>query len=186
MEYFIRPQHFDAIGALLLVTSFGWSYFFFNDTLVPWYSGHAADKNVLALLFNGQMSVFFWAMILCNVVVPWLTLWSRKLRRNPGAVTIVGLFVVAGMYLERYVIVAGMTRVNELPFNWRSYVPSFIELLILAGSFGVFLLLYGLFTRIAPIIPLWEVREGHVWSKVRRLGRAQVTEIIETEEIPTR
>ena len=39
MKYFIRPEHFDGIGKLMLVISMAWGYFFFNDYLVQWYGG---------------------------------------------------------------------------------------------------------------------------------------------------
>ncbi len=39
MKYFIRPEHFDALGKLVLIFSMAWAYFFFNDYLVSWYGG---------------------------------------------------------------------------------------------------------------------------------------------------
>ena len=34
MNYFIRPEHIDALGKLVLIFSMAWAYFFFNDYLV--------------------------------------------------------------------------------------------------------------------------------------------------------
>ncbi|MRR10143.1 polysulfide reductase, partial [bacterium] len=39
MKYFIRPEHFNALGKLMLVISMTWAYFFFNDYMVQWYGG---------------------------------------------------------------------------------------------------------------------------------------------------
>jgi hypothetical protein len=39
MKYFIRAEHFDAIGKLMLIISMAWAYFFFNDYMIQWYGG---------------------------------------------------------------------------------------------------------------------------------------------------
>ncbi|HKJ28061.1 MAG TPA: NrfD/PsrC family molybdoenzyme membrane anchor subunit, partial [Anaerolineales bacterium] len=39
MKYFIRKEHFNALGVLMLIVSMGWAYFFFNDFMVQWYGG---------------------------------------------------------------------------------------------------------------------------------------------------
>jgi len=35
-----------------------------------------------------------------------------------------------------------------------------VEWSILAGCISLFMLLYALFTKVFPIVPIWEVREG--------------------------
>ncbi|MBI3739234.1 MAG: polysulfide reductase NrfD, partial [Chloroflexi bacterium] len=34
MKYFLRPEHFDFLGKLMLMVSMAWAYFYFNDYLV--------------------------------------------------------------------------------------------------------------------------------------------------------
>ena len=45
MKYFIRPEHIDALGKLVLIFSMAWAYFFFNDYLVHWYGGHEVVRD---------------------------------------------------------------------------------------------------------------------------------------------
>jgi len=52
-----------------------------------------------------------------------------------------------------------------------SHVP---ESLISVGAFGLVAFSYIIFTRIFPIIPLWEVREGQILHGVRQIGHALV------------
>ncbi len=40
------------------------------------------------------------------------------------------------------------------------YQPTWVEWGILAGSFGLFGFLYFMFLHLAPIVSIWEVREG--------------------------
>jgi molybdopterin-containing oxidoreductase family membrane subunit len=73
---------------------------------------------------------------------------------------VVGVGVLIGMWVERFLIVVGTLREPRLDFTVGTYSPEWVELGILAGSFGLFGLLYFLFVQFAPIISIWEVREG--------------------------
>jgi molybdopterin-containing oxidoreductase family membrane subunit len=181
LHYFIREEHFDALAKLVLIFSFVWTYFFFSDFLVEWYGGDSIGHTILQIQTDGVMRPFWLAMIFFNIAVPWLTLWSRKIRTSPVPLFIIALGVNIGMYLERYIIVTGFQRRNRLPFNWGDYQPSLIEIAIVVGSIAAFLFIYGLLTRILPIIPVWEVKEGQVAHQIRRLGRAKVTSVSELE-----
>jgi molybdopterin-containing oxidoreductase family membrane subunit len=181
LGYFIRAEHFDAIGKLLLVFSFTWTYFFFAEFITDWYSGEALAKELLRTYTSGAMAPFWYAMLFFNIVVPWLTLWNRHIRRKPVAMFFIALGINAGMYLERYIIVTGVTRRTFLAFNWGTFAPSLVEAAIAFSSVAFFLLLYGLLTRLFPIIPVWEVREGQLAQGVRKMGKAKVPTVAEFE-----
>jgi Ni/Fe-hydrogenase subunit HybB-like protein len=182
LKYFIRSEHLDALAKLVLVFSFVWAYFFFADFLTEWYGGDAAAHQIIALQTSGPMAPFWYVMLFSNLVVPWLTLWNRRIRRSPKALFVIALIVNVGMYFERYIIVTGFLRRNHLPFNWGGYVPSLVEIAIVGGSLAVFLLLYALLSRLIPMIPVWEVREGQLAHGLRRVGRATVPTVTELEE----
>ena len=111
-------------------------------------------------------------MLFCNIIVPLATLWSKRIRTNLPAMLVIAIFIQIGMYIERVVIVAGMLSRSELPFNWVDYVPRAPEILITIGALAFLGLMYTLFTRIAPIIPVWEIYEGQAMQSTRRMGRA--------------
>jgi molybdopterin-containing oxidoreductase family membrane subunit len=182
LEYFIRPEHFDALAKLILVFSFVWTYFFFTDFFVEWYGGDATGHTITAIQTTGPMAPFFYLMLFCNILVPCATLWSKKVRRSPVLLFLVALVINVGMYVERFIIVTGFLRRNDLPFNWGSYTPSWVEISISIGSLATFLLLYALLSRLFPIIPVWEVREGQLAHTLRRFGKALIPSIAELEE----
>jgi len=72
----------------------------------------------------------------------------------------VGLGVLIGMWIERFLIVVGTLRMPRLDFTVGTYSPSWVELGVLVGSFGMFAMLYFLFVQLAPIVSIWEIREG--------------------------
>ena len=79
------------------------------------------------------------------------------------------------MYLERYLIVVVTLGRNEMPFSWGTYVPQLPETLITIGAFALVAFLYLLFSRLIPLIPVWEIQEGQLMQGLRRIGRALVS-----------
>jgi Ni/Fe-hydrogenase subunit HybB-like protein len=119
-------------------------------------------------------------MLFFNIVIPWLTLWNGRVRRSPIALFLITIGVNIGMYLERYIIVTGFLRVNNLPFDWGTYTPS-IEVPVFIGTVAFFALLYVLASRVIPLIPVWEVIEGQLSHTRRRIGKVMVTSVAEWE-----
>jgi molybdopterin-containing oxidoreductase family membrane subunit len=77
-----------------------------------------------------------------------------------GKVLIASLFIIVGMWLERFIIVVPTLSFPRLPFPQAVYSPTWVEWGETAGSFGLFALFYLLFTKFFPIISIWEIREG--------------------------
>ena len=131
---------------------------------------------------RGPLAPFWYAMLLFNIVIPWLTLWSKRVRSSPIALLLITLGINIGMYLERYIIVTGFLRRNHTPFNWGDYSPSVVEIGIVGGSLATFLLFYAVLSRLFPLIPVWEVREGQLARSLRRVGAAKLKTVTELEE----
>ena len=180
MKYFIRKEHFDALAKLMLVFSFTWSYFYFNEYFLTWYGGDLSDWYVWNAITRGPYTGLWLLMLTCNIVIPWLTLWNKKIRQNPWALFAIGFAINIGMYIERFLIVPLMITRSRFPFAWDSYTPR-IELVISVGTLCLFLLLYTLATRLIPIIPVWEVQEGQLAFRMRRIGKTEVTSVSEME-----
>ncbi len=183
MRYFIRPEHFDALGKLLLIISLSWAYFFFNEFILEWYGGEHTIKEILKFYMFGDIAPVWWTMVTCNVFIPGLLLWNRKFRRTPWLMFIMGIVVNIGMFAERYVIVTGALSRNRFPFDWGWYEPKLVEISIVFGTFMLFLFLYTLAARFLPLIPVWEVEEGqhsHTW---RRIGKAVLPAVSDLESL---
>ena len=107
-------------------------------------------------------------MILCNVLIP-QALWSTRLRRNPLALFVLGLVVLLGMWLERFMIIVASLERDFLPSSWHMFYPTFWDLATLAGSLGAFAFLFLLFLRFLPAISMSELRK-EVRQKTIRAG----------------
>jgi len=169
--YFLREEHFNAMGIFLLILSMSWVYFYFAEWITNWYGNLPAEK-VIQRMLTGSAAPLFFLMLFGNIIVPLGTLWSRRVRTSLPAMFVIAIFVQIGMYMERALIIPGMLSRPELAFDWINYTPHLPETLITIATFFFLGLLYVLWTRVVPIIPLWEVYEGQAFQGARRIGRA--------------
>jgi Ni/Fe-hydrogenase subunit HybB-like protein len=169
LQGYLRPIHFRYLGQLLLVMSLLWFYFTFTEYLTGYYGGEVEEMKVFWGKFSGPFAPFFWGMVLANFVIPLLCL-ARLERRTIGKVLTASLSVTVGMWLERFVIVVPTLSYPRLPFPEGIYAPTWVEWGEMAGSFALFALFYLLFTKVFPIISIWEIEEG------REVGLKEVEE----------
>jgi molybdopterin-containing oxidoreductase family membrane subunit len=129
-----------------------------------WYAKDPFETVTFQMRYFGHYGVLFWIMVACNCVIP-LALFSPRVRRNLRLLWILSLFVNVGMWLERFVIIAGSLGTNFIPSQWGFFVPSVTEISITAASFAWFLMLFSLFTRFLPIVSMTELKEGLRWLR---------------------
>lgn len=180
LQEFLREEHFDALGKLVMVAGMGWVYFWFGGFIVEWYGNEPVVRELLHDEISGPLAPFFWLQMVANVL-PILLLVFKKIRTHPGRLLAVTLLVNVGMFTERALIVIGNLQRNYLPFTWGSYRPSWVEISIVAMTFAGFILLYTLFSRVVPYVPVWEIKEGRLRYSYRRIGRLLVPTAAEIE-----
>jgi len=159
LQGYLRPIHFRYLGQLLLVMALLWFYFTFTEYLTGYYGGEVEEMKVFWGKFWGPFSPFFWGMVLTNFVIPLFCL-VRLERQTIGKVLTASLSVIVGMWLERFTIVVPTLSYPRLPFPEGIYWPTWVEWGETAGSFALFALFYLLFTKLFPIISIWEIQEG--------------------------
>jgi molybdopterin-containing oxidoreductase family membrane subunit len=120
-------------------------------------------------------------MLICNVLIPWATLWSKKIRRTPLAMFFITLLVNVGMYAERFTIIPLTLGHQRTPFDWGEYTQQPVELSIVLGTFCLFIFLYLIMSRLIPLIPVWEVQEGQAAHTLRKVGKAEVPSVTELD-----
>lgn len=173
LEHYLKPIHFRYLGQLLLIMSLLWFYFTFAEYLTGYYGGAPEEMEVFWAKFSGPFWPFFWGMVFCNFIVPLIFL-VRLSRHTVGKVLAASLSVIVGMWLERFIIVVPTLSFPRLPFPEAVYWPTWIEWGEMVGSFALFALFYVLFTKVFPIISIWEIREG------REVGLKEVEERLTT------
>jgi molybdopterin-containing oxidoreductase family membrane subunit len=159
LEAYLQPVHFQNLGKLLLTMSLLWGYFVFNERLTVWYGNAPHEMAVFWSTQIGAYAPLFWTMVVCNFVIPFPFLAIRKLRTITGTV-IASCGVVVGMWLERFLIIVPSLSRKPLAYSWGRYTPRWPEIVIMISTFAAMALLYVLFSKVVPIISIWELRVG--------------------------
>ncbi len=159
LEAYITEKHFHNLAYLLLALGLIYLYFTFAEYLTTGYKMEAGDRLLLHELMAGQYALAFWVFVICGLIIPLLLIalpWTRTI----PLIVVASVLVNVGMWIKRFVIVIPSLALPLLPSDWGVYSPTWVELTITVAAFGGFALLFTLFTKLFPIISVWEMREG--------------------------
>jgi molybdopterin-containing oxidoreductase family membrane subunit len=157
LEDFITMRHLQNMAKVMLVTGLIVAYGYTTEAFIAWYSGDKYEGFVPMNRMFGPYAVYYWALILCNVVIPQM-LWFKRVRTNVPLLFIISLVVNVGMWLERFVIIVLSLHRDFLPSSWGMYAPTFWDWSTFLGTIGLFLTLLFLFLRFLPMISIFEMR----------------------------
>jgi molybdopterin-containing oxidoreductase family membrane subunit len=159
LEKYLEPIHFNNLGLLMMTMSLLWFYFTFAEFLTTFYGAEPAHLEVFYSKLSGEFAPLFWTMFTCCFAIPFGILAFKRGRTVAGTV-VASVFVNIGMWLERYMIVVPSLSRPRLPYPFGEYFPSWVEISITLGCFAALILFYVLFSKIFPIISIWELKEG--------------------------
>ena len=158
-KHVITEKHLESMAKITLTTGWILLYAYAVEAFLAWYSGDIYDKYLL--LFNrplGPYAKIYWITIFCNFI-PMQLFWFRRFRRSSLTCFAVGTFVFVGMWLERFDIVVISLSRDFLPSSWNFYLPSAVDLGLILSSLMAFSFLFLIFLKVAPAVPIHEVKE---------------------------
>jgi len=157
---FLTDRHLNNMSKVMLLSGLIVAYGYALEVFFGWYSGNPYEQGMILNRFGGPYNKAYWALILCNIIVPQF-LWSYKVRTNPVQVWIIAQFISVGMWLERFVIVVMSLHRDFTPASWDAYAGTKWDWGLYIGTMGLFMTLVFLFIRIFPMIAMFEVKEVH-------------------------
>jgi Ni/Fe-hydrogenase subunit HybB-like protein len=157
LEDFITMRHIHNMAKVMLATGLIVVYGYAMEAFFGWYSANEYESYMIWNRMTGPYAYFYWALILCNGIIPQL-LWSKKLRSNLLLLWIISIVVGVGMWLERFVIIVTSLHRDFLPSSWGMYSPTVWDWTMFIGTIGLFFSLLFLFIRFLPIISIFEMR----------------------------
>jgi molybdopterin-containing oxidoreductase family membrane subunit len=153
----ITPRHIENCCKIMLATGMMVLYAYAVEYFVGWYSGHHTEEFVFMNRPLGPYMWAFWTMVFCNCVGPQI-LWFRWARRNPWTIMFAAMCVNVGMWFERFVIVITSLHRDYLPSSWAIFKPTWVDIGMLIGSFGLFFTFFLLFCKFLPVVAMAEVK----------------------------
>lgn len=163
LEEFITLTQFRNLGYMLGAFTLIMAYFNLSEYLTIGYKLPEGEDVLLASLFAGSFGPYLWAYFVGGLLLPALLVFLPWTRSIPGIV-LAAVLVAGAMWIERYVIIVATLSVPLMPYAPDMYLPSWVEWSIVAAAFAGFALIIALFSRLFPIVSVWEIKEG--WEKV--------------------
>jgi Ni/Fe-hydrogenase subunit HybB-like protein len=158
LDDLITMNHLDNMAKVMLATGLFVFYGYVMEVFFAWYSANPNEAYMIYNRATGPYAPFYWALLICNGLVPQL-LWSPRLRASVPLLFVISLVVSVGMWLERYIIVVTSLHRDFLPSAWGMYSGTIWDWATFLGTIGLFLSLLFLFIRVLPMISIFEMRE---------------------------
>lgn len=159
LEAYITLKHIELMNTVMLVAGSIVAVAYLTEFFMAMRSHSEFEKYIFLNRATGDYAWAFWAMIICNIVLPQL-LWFKKLRRSIAFSVCVALVVCVGMWFERFVIIVTSLHRGYLPSSWTMFSPTWVDIGIFVGTLGFFFLLFLLYARSFPMIAQAEVKGG--------------------------
>jgi molybdopterin-containing oxidoreductase family membrane subunit len=167
LEDFITLRHLNNMAKVMLATGLIVVYGYATEWFTAFYGGSTYEEYMITNRFSGPYRYCYWALLLCNGVIPQL-FWFRRFRTSIPWLFFISIVINVGMWLERFIIIVTSLHRDFLPSSWDMFYPTVWDVGLYVGSIGLFLWLLLLFIRFLPMISVFEMRElvsrqrGHV------------------------
>lgn len=101
----VNDSHIHDIGKWIFATSFLWSYLWFSQYMLICYANMPEEVTYYVARIEDYKIMYF-GMFFINFAFPMLILMSRDAKRNVGILTFVGIIILAGHWLDMYLMIA--------------------------------------------------------------------------------
>lgn len=159
LENYITLQHVEYMNIVIIVTGGMVAVAYFSEFFVGWYTGVQYENYVYMSVgaATGPYWWAFWALILCNIVIP-STLWFKKIRTNWILSFIISIVINVGMWFERFDIIVIDLNHDYLPSSWTMFYPTWVDVGVFVGTLGIFFTLFLTFARFFPVLAFNELK----------------------------
>lgn len=100
----VNDSHIHDIGKWIFATSFLWSYLWFSQYMLIWYANMPEEVTYYVARIQDYKLMYF-GMFFINFAFPMLILMSRDAKRNAGILTVVGLIILVGHWMDMYLMI---------------------------------------------------------------------------------
>lgn len=153
---------FKWLGNFLMVLTAAYLYFMIVEWLTTTYAAHHHEEIVTGALLAGEYAWLYWSSV-GLLVVSFFMLFAQFLRGqyHLSLIVLSGVLVnLASIGKRLLIVVPSLTQGALLPYGKGYYAPTWVEYSIIIGLFALGALLYALFIKVFPIMPIKEGTEG--------------------------
>jgi hypothetical protein len=144
----ITTQQFWDLGKLTFGFCMLWGYMFWSQFLTQWY-GNLPEETQWLIVRTREFpwKGLAWIVFPMCFIIPFISLLSRDVKKNPVTYGIVCLVLMAGVWLDRYLIIMPEISPTHIPLG-------LTEVGIFIGFLGAYLLCIRSFLGKFPYVPV--------------------------------
>ena len=173
LESQITKIHFNYLGIIMIILGALYGYFTFSEYLTSWYGSIKWDMDVLYRLFSPHQyfGEFIFAAFI-GVLLPIVIVTVPKFR-SINSIAFASLIAVAALWIKRYLIIIPTLETPLLPAHdlrpeYVNYAPTWVEWALTFAGIAMFILLFFLFSKFIPILPMVRTGEEKDYSRLRK------------------
>jgi molybdopterin-containing oxidoreductase family membrane subunit len=174
LESYITKIHFNYLGIIMIILGALYGYFTFSEYLTSWYGSIKWDMEVLFRLFSPKeyYGAFIFAVFI-GVLLPIIIVTVPRFR-NMNSIAFAALIAVFALWVKRYLIIiptleSPLLPIHDLRPEYVHYSPTWVEWTLTVAGVALFLLLFYIFSKFIPIMPVVKTGEEKDYSRLRKL-----------------
>lgn len=140
----VNDSHIHDLAKFMFGFSVFWTYLWFAQFMLIWYSNIPEEGTYFAMRFNEYKTLFF-SMLVMNFVFPILLLINSDFKSRPWFVIIGGLVILAGHYVDLFIMIMPGT----VGASWSFGIPELGATMFFLGIF-----IYTVFSAFAKADPV--------------------------------
>lgn len=127
----VNDYHIHDLGKYMFAFSIFWTYLFFAQFMLQWYANIPEETTYFYPRLVGNYQPLFIGMIIMNFVFPILILMNSDYKKVPWFLVIAGLVILAGHYVDLFVLVYPGT----VGLDWSFGIPELGGIAFFTGLF---------------------------------------------------
>jgi len=128
----VNESHMHDLGKWMFAISMLWSYLFFSQFMLIWYSNIPEEVTYYIARMFTDYKVPFLMMFLVNFMIPFYVLIARDAKRNPKFLVPVAFLIFFGHFVDVYLLVIPGTMFDHNEFG-------LFEIGLFLGFLGLFI-----------------------------------------------
>lgn len=100
----VNESHIHDVGKWVFALSFLWSYLWFSQFMLIWYSD-IPEEVTYYIPRLGQYKIIYFGMFIINFAFPMVLLMSRDAKRSAPFLIFVGMLIFVGHWLDVYMLI---------------------------------------------------------------------------------
>ena len=126
----VNDNHIHDLGKFMFGFSVFWTYLWFSQFMLIWYS-NIPEEVVYFISRIEDYTLPFWGMVIINFVLPFLILVSSNFKRVSWIITMAGIIILIGHYIDIY----NMIMPSAVGDKWGFGLPELGSLMFFGGIF---------------------------------------------------